>query len=76
MSGTFTFPEDLTVSGGFSELYYRPVEYRADPSRESLSLPVDGAEVINMDQVLLISGLETAPENLLENGFTVVSPYK
>ncbi|MBD3276729.1 MAG: DUF3160 domain-containing protein [Candidatus Aegiribacteria sp.] len=42
---------------------------------ESLLLPVDRADVINMDNILLLSGLEAPPENLLENGFTVVAPH-
>lgn len=65
-----SFPGEETAVTSFSR-FYEAVECSTDPAMASMGLPVDPSKVINLEEVLLVSGRGEPGELLLQNGFTV-----
>ncbi len=68
------FPEGITMETSFAGRFYQPVESSVQAEMEPAGLPIAREEVINLDRVLLASGMLEPPQELLNNGFLVFAP--
>lgn len=70
-----SFPEEEIMGESFNR-FYVDVEHISNPGMETMGLPVNPDNVINIYEVMLHSGGVGIPDMLLQNGFAVFpSPY-
>jgi len=69
------FPEELTVAETFADRFYEPVESRTMPEMASMELPVSPDQVINLSDIMNVTGINQIPDRLLHNGFVVYRPF-
>lgn len=72
--GTLVFPEGVSMAASFAGSFYQPVDFTLEPAMPAMGLPLDRGSVINLEQMILATGLQEVPEGLVRNGFTVFSP--
>lgn len=68
------FPTELNVAETFVDRFYEPVDCIVDPNMNSMELPVIEEDVINLGDIVSISGIGSTPSMLLQNGFIVYAP--
>lgn len=64
---------EIGISSDFGETFYENVPSDVNPRMIGAGLPFDENAIINLNEVLLFSGLSGVPAELLENGFIVTS---
>lgn len=65
-----SFPRETSKVESFSE-FYSPVEFSSAPSMNLLELPLNSEEVVNLMDVLNLTGQAIPPALLISNGFAV-----
>ncbi|MEN8209628.1 MAG: DUF3160 domain-containing protein, partial [Candidatus Fermentibacteria bacterium] len=68
------FPMEVNISETFADRFFERVESTVLPNMPSLELPVNPEEVLNLDDLINVSGIGSIPEVLLENGFVIYKP--